>query len=117
MCLYKTHRFPKISRKPIKCYKIFNVWYGILLTPYMRIPCQIGNTIKAKNCWIKGIFKGELKGEVVHAFRNKDLAKNKCLIGRCVYLCEIPPYTPYWYGEKSEIAASKMKIIKKLYLE
>lgn len=24
MCLIKTHRFPKISRKPIKCYKRVN---------------------------------------------------------------------------------------------
>ena len=45
------------------------------------------------------------------------MAKKKCFIGRCVCLCEIPPYTPYWYGESCEIAASKMKIIKKLDLK
>ena len=50
MCLYKTHRFPKITRKPIKCYKVFSdLGDGCLMTPYEYHLCNIGDTIKAKN--------------------------------------------------------------------
>lgn len=114
MCLVKTHRLPKISRKPIQCYKIFSVYYGILYTPYRYVFCQVNDIIKAKNHWLKGIFKKRLTGEVVHAFRHKDKAERNYHIRDCVCLCEIPPFTPYWCGKYNEIGASKIKIIKKL---
>ncbi len=117
MCLYKSHRFPKISRKPIQCYKVFIISSNGLITPWRKYFCDVGDTIKAKNHWLIGIFKRKLKGEVVHAFRNEAMAEKKCFLERCVCLCEIPPYTPYWYGELCEISASKIKIIKKLDLK
>lgn len=114
MCLYKTHRLPKISRKPIQCYKVFKVSSNGLITPWRKYFCNVGDTIKANKHWLKGIFKKELEGEVVHAFRNEYDTKWYCSGKQCVCLCEIPPFTPYWYGKGDEIAASKMKIIKKL---
>ena len=114
MCLFKTHRLPKISRKPIQCYKIFNVCCGILNTPHLCVPCQIGDTIEARDCWIKGIFNEELTSEVVHAICEKHRAVFRKDLGQCICLCEIPPFTPYWYGTYDEIAASKIKIIKRL---
>ena len=114
MCLYKTHRLPKISRKPIQCYKVFNVSSNGLITPWRKYFCNVGDTIKAKNHWLIGIFKRELEKEVVHAFRNDYDAEWYCSEKPCVCLCEIPPSTPYWLGECGEIGASKMKIIKRL---
>lgn len=118
MCLYKSHSFPKVSRKPIQCYKVFiDLGDGCLTTPYEHHFCNIGDIIKAKNHWLIGIFKRELEGEVVHAFVNNAIVEDKCFMGRCICLCEIPSFTPYWLGEYNEIAASKIKIIKKLDLK
>lgn len=117
MCLYKTHRLPKISRKPIQCYKIFNVVKSEdfkLSTDVCGYLCNTGDTIKSKYCWIRGIFKSNLEGEVVHAYKSKTNANRYCWVVQCVCLCEIPPFTPYWYGKYDEIAASKIKIIKRL---
>ena len=117
MCLYKTHRLPKISRKPIQCYKIFNVVESKnfkLSTGVYDYLCNIGDTIKSEYCWIRGIFKSNLEGEVVHAYKSKTNANMYCWVDQCVCLCEIPPFTFYWYGKYGEIAASKIKIIKRL---
>ena len=107
MCLYKTHRFPKISRKPIQVYKRFGLIGDELITPYQKQVCKVGETIKAKHSWLKGIFKDKIKGEGVHA--NTNIVMTKLHIG-WVYLCEIPPFTPYWVGIDFDIAASKMVI-------
>ena len=117
MCLFKTHRLPKISRKPIQCYKVFNVVKHKkfkLSTAVYGYLCNIDDTIKSKYYWVWGIFKRELEGEVVHAYRSKTNANRYCWVGQCVCLCEIPPFTPYWYGKDGEIGASKIKIIKML---
>lgn len=117
MCLYKTHRLPKISRKPIQCYKIFNVIENEnfeLSTAVCGYWCNVGDTIKSKYCWVRGIFKSILEGEVVHAYKSEANANLECFVCQCICLCEIPPFTPYWYGTRCEIGASKMKIIKRL---
>ena len=113
MCLTKTHRLPKISRKPIQVYKVFEHNFDRLVTPYKRQLCKVGETIKAKHSWLKGIFKDEIWGEGVHAYVYKDTAEDETYLFSSdvvVHLCEIPPFTPYWIGENDEIAASKMII-------
>ena len=117
MCLFKTHRLPKISRKPIQCYKVFNVIeneHFELSTPVYGYWCNVGDTIKSKDCWIRGIFKSEIEGEVVHAYKSEANANLECFVCQRVCLCEIPSFTPYWIGGCGEIGASKIKIIKRL---
>ncbi len=114
MCLIKTHRFPKISRKPIIVYKEFIEFNGQLITPCMCLHCQCGSVIKASDHWFKGIFKNIIEGEGVHAYTNDYWKLKISDNNKYYYICEIPPYTPYWIGAYDEIAASKMKIIKKL---
>lgn len=118
MCLVKTHRLPKISRKPIQVYKVFKPIGCSLLTPYQKYACNVGDTIKAENSWIKGIFKNEIEGEGVHAFiiGIVAFATANQYFDTYVYLCEIPPFTPYWQGDCDDIAASKMIIKEKVEL-
>ena len=111
MCLYKTHRFPKISVKPIKVYKILHEVYSFekrrifFRTPFRGTEVKVGETIKARRWWFMGIFRNIIEGEGVHAYTDKWKAN---------FEAEIPPFTPYWYGEDNEIAASRMKIIREL---
>ena len=118
MCLYKTHMFPKISRKPIQVYKVFRLEGDKLITPYQEQSCKVGETIKAKYSWIKGVLKNKIEGEGVHAFVSKCDADCLAVFGWFyrVYLCEIPPFTPYWIDDDDdEIAASKMIIKKEVF--
>ena len=114
MCLTKTHRLPKISRKPIQVYKAFNLIGDKLITPYQKQVCNIGETIKAKHSWFKGILKNKIEGEGVHAYTvNIHTFSLQCYY-RVFYICEIPPFTPYWIGDCYDIAASKMIIKEKV---
>ena len=117
MCLYKTHWLPKISRKPIQVYKVFEpIIDGCLITPFQKYSYYVGETIKAKHSWLKGIFKYEIDGEGIHAYRDKESVENfiDCYLPfyrkLYVHICEIPPFTPYWIGDWGDIAASKMII-------
>lgn len=111
MCLVKSHRFPKISRKPIKVYKIFCIKDDMLITPIQGRKYYRTDTIKSSCNWIKSIFKTFIEAEGVHAFQTLVTAEMFSeLWGGIVVICEIPPYTPYWIGKGGEIAASKMKI-------
>ena len=120
MCLYKTHWLPKISRKPIQVYKVLKRSHGRLVTPYQEQSCKIGETIKAKNSWLKGILTNVIGEEGVHAYGDKESVENfiDCYLTfyrkLYVHICEIPPYTPYWIGKFGDIAASKMIIKEKL---
>ena len=118
MCLIKTHRFPKISRKPIQVYKVLRLEGDKLITPYQKQLCQVGKTIKAKHSWLKGIFKDKIKGEGVHAYIIDAFAFTVSghYINHYVYPCEIPPFTPYWVGQSGDIAASKMIIKERVEL-
>ena len=119
MCLTKTHRLPKISRKPIQVYKVLRLEGDKLITPYQKQLCQVGKTIKAKHSWLKGIFKNEIEGEGVHAYEYKDTAEATTYLFDypvVVCLCEIPPFTPYWIGNLEDIAASKMIIKERVEL-
>ena len=117
MCMFKTHRFPKISREPIQVYKLFcEKDDNILCTPAVHYKCKLGDTIKASHSWIRSLFANRITGDGVHAFINNGAYCYRFarFYGADVYLCEIPPYTPYWIGEDYDIAASKMIIKEKV---
>ena len=120
MCLYKTHAFPKISRKPIIVYKIFaerGKRPKKLITPFTGYSYKIGDTIKAIKPWYYGIMRFGIDEEGVHAYYYKPTERDivrELRRKRGYYVCKIPPFTPYWIGTFGEIAASKMKIIKRL---
>lgn len=122
MCLDKSHWFPKISRKPIKVYKIFNEYNGELHTPYQGYICKCGDTIKAAKSWISGLLTMYIGGEGVHAYsmcsmhalREMDIITDNEDIDAALYVCEIPPFTPYWIGNYGDIAASKMIVKKRI---
>lgn len=121
MCLIKTHRFPKISTKQITVYKLlylYNSKNKEYFTPYKRVKVNMGETIKAKKSWLRGIFKEDIEGEGVHAYLTLEKAlMNKFLMdGNFIIVVEaiIPSFTPYWIGFEGEIAASKIKIAEEL---
>jgi hypothetical protein len=120
MCLDKTHVFPKISRKPITVYKIFaerGKRPKKLITPFTGYSYKIGDTIKAIKPWYYGILPCCIEEEGVHAYCSKPTELDISIESRRkrgYYICEIPPFTPYWIGNFDQIAASKMKIIKRL---
>lgn len=119
MCLIKLHRFPRISFKPVKVYKVFyKEEDGYYYTPYLfEGPLKIGDTIKAKCNIFRNfyrIFIGEfIEKEGVHAFTTKISAEKRfCNFSKIVILeCVIPRFTLYWYGTEDEIAARKMEIL------
>ena len=118
MCLIKLRKFPKISFKPIKVYKVFYEQENGYYTPYVFTgPLKTGDTIKAK-CNIFGgfyrIFFGEcIDTEGVHAFTSKIFAEAKFrnFSKTAILECIIPRFTLYWYGSEGEIAARKIKIL------
>ena len=118
MCLVKTHRFPKISRKPIKCYKEVVYRNGNYETWFTMYPFALGDIIKSARHWICGIFCKKLHSEVVHAylfaFDNTEYMKNynKCRQYERYIECEIPPFTPYWISDMGDIGAARIKTIK-----
>ena len=114
MCLIKIHRFPKISSKPITVYKVLIPLNRIFITPCQSCKVYIGDTIKARKAWWKGVFKEGIEGEGVHAYVSIDNAKENIYGNDVIAEVEIPPYTPYWIGKAGDMAASKMKIIKLL---
>jgi hypothetical protein len=100
-------------------YKVFEPFGGKLSTPFRGQLCKVGDTINAKHSWLECIFKNEIGAEGVHAYRDKESAEKFIDDYRHffrklnVHLCEIPPFTPYWFGKFGDIAASKMIIKKK----
>ena len=108
MCLIKTHRFPKISRKPIKCYKrVTYLGDDKYETLFMDYPFKLGDIIKSARHWIFGIFKDSLEGEVVHSYNIGGISNGWIE-------CEIPPFTPYWVGHCDDIGAAKIKTIRRI---
>lgn len=127
MCLCKTHWLPKISMKPIQVYKqflymeLYAKWTEdkeeYLVTPFQQTRHNVGDTIIAKDSWVKGVFADEISSEGVHAYIAHPCTEQMILDGKWRffwYICEIPPYTPYWIGKHGDIAASKMIIKERL---
>ena len=121
MCLHKKHWFPKISREPITVYKYCYTLSNNQIQTYVQNKTYfIGDTIKNKYPWLLGLFCSTIGGIGVHAYVEAPILKNYykdwSLNGKNWYICEIPPYTPYWLGQYGDIAASKIKIVKKFEL-
>ena len=136
MCLRSIHWFPRISFKPIKCYKILCERNEYLYTPYLRTYVSINNPIKASRNIFTSLFTGEtlmifnthlrcrlISKEGVHAFTNKNDAffasrmmatLNPPLVSYRVYEAVIPSFTFYWKGIESDIAARKLIITKEI---
>lgn len=120
MCLYKKHWFPKISRKPITVYKYCYTLPNNKIQTYVQNKTYfIGDTIKNRYPWLLGLFSSTIGGIGVHAFVDAPTAYVietsilKVNGNKDWYVCEIPPYTPYWIGLNKDIAASRIKIIEK----
>lgn len=112
MCLIKNHKFPKISFKPIKVFKLVYVKDGIYRSYFMQCPIYLGQSLRSKKHWIKGIFAENITSEGVHAYLEKP--KCRCWFNTRVLEAEIPPFTPYWIGWDNEVAAAKLRIIREI---
>lgn len=113
MCLIKNHRFPKISFKPIKVFKLVYSQNGIYYSWFMQCPIYLGKSLRSKKHWIKGIFAENITSEGVHAYLEKPQCGNYYINTR-VLEAEIPPFTPYWIGWDNEVAAAKLRIIREI---
>ena len=112
MCLVKTHKFPKISFRPIIVYKVLIKSKGVLTTPYQEEVVRLGETMKACKMWNLAISNKYIRGEGVHAFVDLEHAKQECFLYGRIFITKIPAFTFYWEGFFGDIAAKRMKIIK-----
>lgn len=123
MCLYKLHHFPKISSKPIKCYKLIQIHkkgldYNICKTGCIEHIFKLGDKIYSESHPMFGIFKKLLTNQVVHAYTlelrsiNYMRRSNNDNFTYKYIECEIPPFTFYYLGIGDEIGASVIKTIK-----
>ncbi len=102
MCLHKTHILPKIAWKPIKCYKLVeSTLDSNFRTPYLHYTGTFNKPIRHKVLRL-GIFERDLRGEVVHALREKLNNPTRYLR---VIECIIPRFTLYWLGDCDDIGA------------
>jgi len=119
MCLFKSHKLPKIAWKPITCYKVVipcccgTCFY----TPYTNTLCDLNEPIKHSVKSI-GLFKRTLKGEVVHAYTNYHCAsiEHSSFNNETAKIveCVIPRFTIYWLGGWGEIGARRLIPLKML---
>lgn len=120
MCLVKIHKFPKISWKPITCYKVLRKQKGNYMTPCVNyFITKDREVIIGEENFFKGIKYENIFGWGVHAFINKSdafvLSQYFCsydqrIGGHVVVKCIIPRFTFYFYGKNNEICARKMII-------
>lgn len=121
MCLVKIHRFPKISWKPIICYKVLKRRKNNYMTPCVDyLLTKDREVIKGSENFFKGFKKYPfIHGWGVHAFTNMydamKTAQYFCMLeqiigGHIVVECIIPRFTFYFKGTNNEICARKMII-------
>ena len=125
MCLSKAHRFPRISWKPVKCYKLVYEENGKLCTPFQGVEVILNKPIKPSRNLFNFLSCDVVNGEGVHAFITVDRAfimryhmsasYPYPLICK-VYEAIIPPFTFYWEGESSDIAARELIVTKEILL-
>lgn len=114
MCLIKTHRFPKISRKPIKCYKRVNyLGDNNYKSEFIGYHFKLGDVIKNTRHWLFAIFNDKLTDEVVHSFNfnGKSIFDES---DECWIECKIPAFTPYWTDNYGCIGAARIRTIKEV---
>lgn len=120
MCLVKIHKFPKISWKPITCYKILQKRKNNYSTPYLNYSItKDKEVIKGNENFFKGLISKIICGWGVHAYINRydafELAQYCCKVdqvigGYVVIKCIIPRFTFYFKGKNNEICSRKMII-------
>jgi len=120
MCLVKIHKFPRISWKPIICYKVLKRQKGSYMTPCVNyFITENKEVIKGSENFFEGLKSRNIYGWGVHAFTNMFDAMNTanyfCMIdqrigGHVVVKCIIPRFTFYFYGKNNEICSRKMII-------
>lgn len=129
MCLIKNHRFPKISFKPIKVFKLALFYQKDryytkdgYYTYFRKCPIYLGKLLLSEKHWIKGIFAETITSEGVHAYITSEgvhaylgkpnYTRNYSIIR--LLEAEIPPFTPYWIDRGNEVAAAKLRIIREI---
>lgn len=119
MCLEKDHWFPKISWKPIKCYKLlYHYENNKLVTPWKHSVIELNIPIRANKNLFSSLFTKVINGEGVHAYSK---LSTSTFIQRFynehdmfVYEAIIPPFTFYWEGKSNDIAARKLIVTKEI---
>ena len=128
MCLLTSKKFPSVSLKPIKVYKVFvKCADGGLYSPYRFKKYDSHGRIVAESKRItsnKKIFSSECGavGEgYVFAYTDIELARElTAQISRytdydtCILECNIPIGTLFFVDDCGEICAKKMNIIKEI---
>ena len=120
MCLVKIHKLPRISWKPITCYKVLQRRKNNYVTPYVNYSItKDREIIKGGENFFSGLKCKHIYGWGVHAFINMFTAMKTaqyfCMIdqvigGYVVVKCTIPRFTFYFKGKDNEICARKMII-------
>ena len=135
MCLEKDHWFPKISWKPIKCYKLLCENEGKFYCPWYPIEVILNRPIKANRNLFSSLFTEIINGQGVHAYidyeralsiynhyRGEDKKINPLFIPPVysnikLYEAVIPPFTFYWKGKFfDDIAARELIVTKEVPL-
>lgn len=125
MCLYKKHRFPKISNRDIVVYKVlliasfsYNIFHRDYVTPFkyklvdINKP-QIANDYLYTN-FIESIFSKIIEEGFIHAYTEYNIALNLFNNMKqnnqrpCLFKCIIPKGTYYYEGFCGEIACRKL---------
>ena len=130
MCLSKAHRFPRISWKPIKCYKLVCKENGKLYTPFRNVEIMLNKPIKPSrnlfNSLLCDTIGDTIEGGGVHAYINMRLAfvtmRYSNMLSNAVHSSDpckvyeaiIPPFTFYWEGESNDIAARELIVTKEI---
>lgn len=120
MCLVKIHKFPRISWKPITCYKVLQRRKNNYVTPCVNYSItKDREVIKGYENFFNGLKCKTIHGWGVHAFTNMfdalQMAQYFCRIdqvigGHVVVKCIIPRFTFYFKGKNNEICSRKMII-------
>jgi hypothetical protein len=126
MCLITKQRCAKVSKKPVKCYKLLVNRNGEIKTPFRDIaipekvlsgeenfkPIRTGKT-KLAPAWYSDDFDGfTVDYGFIHAYTSKREAVNQAKEWACesrIYECEIPAGVPYFKGKLHDICAHELK--------
>ena len=123
MCLIKLDN--KYRKGRLTVYKVLAQTPNGLITPYMRVPVQLGEILRSiipyseENCKCMAIF-----GEGVHAYIDLESAIKECEDWLSLYShLDIPnvpmiyeaiiPDVEYWLGTVGDIAATELLITSK----
>ena len=118
MCLVKIHKFPRISWKPIICYKVLQKRNNDYITPcvgYLIIKDR--EVIKGSESFFKGLKYKRINSWGVHAFTNRFDAfqmaaqyfcsYDQLFGGHVVVKCIIPRFTFYFKGKIMKFVLEK----------